>query len=119
MRISDWSSDVCSSDLLLFERRQKPGIVTLVPLQFGGGPLFTLWAKAEFTEDEYALLQKYRFNDALLIADDWLAMLQRSFRTAVMLGFVAWRSEEHTSELQSLMRISYAVFCWKKKNTNI
>src|SRR3546814_9642724 len=27
-----------------------------------------------------------------------------------------WRSEEHTSELQSLMRISYAVFCWKKKN---
>src|SRR3546814_8357002 len=66
MRISDWSSDVCSSDL------------------------FTLWAKAEFTEDEYALLQKYRFNDALLIADDWLAMLQRSFRTAVMLGFVAW-----------------------------
>src|SRR3546814_9441226 len=90
MRISDWSSDVCSSDLLLFERRQKPGIVTLVPLQFGGGPLFTLWAKAEFTEDEYALLQKYRFNDALLIADDWLAMLQRSFRTAVMLGFVAW-----------------------------
>src|SRR3546814_8598020 len=28
-----------------------------------------------------------------------------------------WRSEEHTSELQSLMRISYAVFCWKKKTT--
>src|SRR3546814_1469274 len=28
----------------------------------------------------------------------------------------AWRSEEHTSELQSLMRISYAVFCLKKKN---
>src|SRR3546814_1753476 len=31
-------------------------------------------------------------------------------------GFVAVRSEEHTSELQSLMRISYAVFCLKKKN---
>src|SRR3546814_2151724 len=30
-------------------------------------------------------------------------------------GFVVWRSEEHTSELQSLMRISYAVFCLKKK----
>src|SRR3546814_2833489 len=29
-----------------------------------------------------------------------------------------WRSEEHTSELQSLMRISYAVFCLKKKNTH-
>src|SRR3546814_2080239 len=32
--------------------------------------------------------------------------------------FNYWRSEEHTSELQSLMRISYAVFCLKKKNTN-
>src|SRR3546814_3172604 len=34
-------------------------------------------------------------------------------------GLRAKRSEEHTSELQSLMRISYAVFCLKKKNTNI
>src|SRR3546814_1484404 len=33
-------------------------------------------------------------------------------------GFVARRSEEHTSELQSLMRISYAVFCLQKKNKN-
>src|SRR3546814_8966037 len=33
-------------------------------------------------------------------------------------GPIATRSEEHTSELQSLMRISYAVFCLKKKNTN-
>src|SRR3546814_8150739 len=31
---------------------------------------------------------------------------------------LAWRSEEHTSELQSLMRISYAVFCLKKKNSS-
>src|SRR3546814_7489968 len=34
-------------------------------------------------------------------------------------GLAPWRSEEHTSELQSLMRISYAVFCLKKKITNI
>src|SRR3546814_8639259 len=33
-------------------------------------------------------------------------------------GAAAWRSEEHTSELQSLMRISYAVFCLKKKKTD-
>src|SRR3546814_2089313 len=32
---------------------------------------------------------------------------------------IPWRSEEHTSELQSLMRISYAVFCLKKKNTTL
>src|SRR3546814_2462449 len=40
---------------------------------------------------------------------------------AAVIGYAAWqmhqrRSEEHTSELQSLMRISYAVFCLKKKN---
>src|SRR3546814_10647344 len=39
-------------------------------------------------------------------------------RTAsISLGYLSFRSEEHTSELQSLMRISYAVFCLKKKNT--
>src|SRR3546814_8897869 len=37
----------------------------------------------------------------------------------IMLGSHGGRSEEHTSELQSLMRISYAVFCLKKKNNNI
>src|SRR3546814_1585292 len=41
---------------------------------------------------------------------------QRSFRTTANTKIVGTRSEEHTSELQSLMRISYAVFCLKKKN---
>src|SRR3546814_2076848 len=39
------------------------------------------------------------------------------FHTAGAVSPQLWRSEEHTSELQSLMRISYAVFCLKKKNT--
>src|SRR3546814_6487217 len=39
--------------------------------------------------------------------------------TAASISAPAQRSEEHTSELQSLMRISYAVFCLKKKNTNM
>src|SRR3546814_3714303 len=42
---------------------------------------------------------------------------EQGLYTAIIAGFLA-RSEEHTSELQSLMRISYAVFCLKKKNTN-
>lgn len=75
---------------LLLKRAQKPGTVTLVPLQFGRGPLFTLWAKAEFTEEEYELLLKYRFNDALLIAEDWLVILKRSVRTSLILGVAAW-----------------------------
>src|SRR3546814_2092213 len=40
-------------------------------------------------------------------------------RNAEMIGCAVARSEEHTSELQSLMRISYAVFCLKKKKNNI
>src|SRR3546814_5867051 len=39
-------------------------------------------------------------------------------REAIVCAAANWRSEEHTSELQSLMRISYAVFCLKKKKTN-
>src|SRR3546814_5888030 len=54
------------------------------------------------------------FNDA---SCDWnLAHAAAPIRTP--LPFLL-RSEEHTSELQSLMRISYAAFCLKKKNTNI
>src|SRR3546814_8109893 len=48
--------------------------------------------------------------DFYLIVDDY----GRAYGSRWM----AWRSEEHTSELQSLMRISYAVFCLKKKNYN-
>src|SRR3546814_2978783 len=47
---------------------------------------------------------------AALLAPDRLGMLLAA-------GVTVWRSEEHTSELQSLMRISYAVFCLKKKKT--
>src|SRR3546814_5689807 len=44
---------------------------------------------------------------------------RRAWRLPDQNGYTVERSEEHTSELQSLMRISYAVFCLKKKNKNI
>src|SRR3546814_9282089 len=53
---------------------------------------------------------------ALITVPLMIGPFRRSRITAPLLRF---RSEEHTSELQSLMRISYAVFCLKKKNTNI
>src|SRR3546814_5995064 len=70
--------------------------------------------------------------DAVMLAHRWLAFVGDAAYTALMkanvvvnairnrLGLPYWslRSEEHTSELQSLMRISYAVFCLKKKNTH-
>src|SRR3546814_2368193 len=76
MRISDWSSDVCSSDL----SSSATPIVVPSPGVAGEGANGTQPASD---------------------VPDGLA--------------VATRSEEHTSELQSLMRISYAVFCLKKK----
>src|SRR3546814_5702863 len=50
---------------------------------------------------------------------DSIAVLTRFSSTCSTITRPAYRSEEHTSELQSLMRISYAVFCLKKKNNNI
>src|SRR3546814_9670762 len=110
MRISDWSSDVCSSDLQV-----------IADLQLGGD--HHLGARS----DE-ALLQRRGHRDHLVdrsgledcrggpvVADgDDLARLV--VHAEVGQGE---RSEEHTSELQSLMRISYAVFCLKKKNQTI
>src|SRR3546814_6308822 len=96
MRISDWSSDVCSSDLpggqnrgprrILDQQRTRPaaghvgkrGGATVLAASGGGGGGVGEGHAAQ----------------------------------------AAVRSEEHTSELQSLMRISYAVFCLKKKKQN-
>src|SRR3546814_1153605 len=89
MRISDWSSDVCSSDL---------------------GPANT----NSFEGDLYPITSQKRPDRS-----------GNQNQTALR-GKLVWtptdnlkiRSEEHTSELQSLMRISYAVFCLKKKTRN-
>src|SRR3546814_4480639 len=109
MRISDWSSDVCSSDLPARDKahdfvaatfRTNEIRLSLIKIKerllisgklekptFLNGPFDgrSLWRKARFP---FPLDQFF---------------------------FVVKRSEEHTSELQSLMRISYAVFCLKKK----
>src|SRR3546814_1342283 len=102
MRISDWSSDVCSSDLRDIKNH------TLANLDFyleryeekviaSGGQVH--WAPT--AEDAVkAVLDICRRVDARVVTKG-KSMISRS--------------EEHTSELQSLMRISYAVFCLKKK----
>src|SRR3546814_9420909 len=92
MRISDWSSDVCSSDLLKVADRRFD-----LALTFLGGVIFGIFRK---------IAMRARFLDR--IDDQGSLGLERR-----ELGI--HRSEEHTSELQSLMRISYAVFCLNKK----
>src|SRR3546814_7371636 len=61
------------------------------------------------------------FGGYSLSRDEQMAQFATFYLREGMLGMPVppeWRSEEHTSELQSLMRISYAVFCLKKKKTN-
>src|SRR3546814_5083203 len=101
MRISDWSSDVCSSDLL----------------GFGG----VLHGRARRT---IRIRCGHRTLDVvipLVVNGDIAAHMpigDRPVGFGTELG-IEHRSEEHTSELQSLMRISYAVFCLKNKTQTI
>src|SRR3546814_2708700 len=115
MHISDWSSDVCSSDLTDAAHRHGDavapapahgrGIADLVdPLHHH--PAVDLAAVV----DVGGLREEPEFEFALLSAHA-LLRIGRHRRN----GRACIRSEEHTSELQSLMRISYAVFCLKKK----
>src|SRR3546814_1868725 len=133
MRISDWSSDVCSSDLI-------------APWRVGGelrwerGPLRASLGAVRYAEQDrvaefehatpgYTLVDAHlawhadtaRGNAWEIFLDgsnllDEAARVHTSFlKDVAPLPGRGVRSEEHTSELQSLMRTSYAVFCLKKK----
>src|SRR3546814_5354277 len=123
MRISDWSSDVCSSDLpALVHNVQRPvsaveivrpALIALAALEIRQHigiapavraecrPLVVIKGMPADIDHRIDRARSAQSAPARLISD-----------TAVQS-----RSEEHTSELQSLMRISYAVFCLKKENT--
>src|SRR3546814_5710246 len=107
MRISDWSSDVCSSDLLTPDQP-----FTLIDYQesqsphAGGNRLFV--GKIALNGEERTVSGR---GNGLI--SSVLAALREN--CGIDLEVEDYRSEEHTSELQSLMRISYAVFCLKKK----
>src|SRR3546814_4776342 len=105
MRISDWSSDVCSSDLDVDHRLDREDHAGL---QFGAG------AGAAGMDDLGRVVEQAADAVAAEIAHHAVTMRLGMLLDGV--ADVAERSEEHTSELQSLMRISYAVFCLKKKN---
>src|SRR3546814_2090043 len=104
MRISDWSSDVCSSDLITYAKSAIDS------------------TSSTSCETITEVMPSERFSDWIrristpMLIGSW-PVNGSSYMTISGSSAIARRSEEHTSELQSLMRISYAVFCLKKKTT--
>src|SRR3546814_4016389 len=117
MRISDWSSDVCSSDLQ-FRPYTVPELVELLA---GAGLVAAAWIEpARYDPATYLADPGLRRRAAALPPDAQAALAERLSTT--MSKHIVYavpaarpRTEEHTSELQSLIRISYDVFCLKKK----
>src|SRR3546814_9892265 len=110
MRISDWSSDVCSSDLHQRQHHPVAGAGRL------GGQARAVARSAAPGRGPHRdhLLQPQ--GDRARAEQEPQALGFPDRRDPRRHGTAAARSEEHTSELQSLMRHSYAVFCLKKKN---
>src|SRR3546814_294062 len=157
LRISDWSSDVCSSDLhhqladaVLRQLEGLGGLLArehpLDALQAGdvprhGGDIGTLGqvdrgVGAEGAVVDHIGIRDWQDGTRLAFAEERIERALQVEHVGRAVGVVlgvhavvggqhddrdhgmnAKRSEEHTSELQSLMRISYAVFCLKKKTT--
>src|SRR3546814_3177756 len=124
MRISDWSSDVCSSDLGWLGRGRALLCLANTGVHWPAAALQfqQLFAKGLDFQPlllERALqLEQLRFQiiGKWLSEQRWCRQSKQSNDGDTAKGSFS-RSEEHTSELQSLMRISYAVFCLKKKTT--
>src|SRR3546814_3282423 len=123
MRISDWSSDVCSSDLHSLGTRIDTLGGWLSLLGRVGGPAdpdFVDWLAVDrYDGREFDCgLHRHWLDPARPIAEIVYRPAQGVLVTSATLrggGHGGGRSEEHTSELQSLMRNSYAVFCLKNK----
>src|SRR3546814_5275253 len=141
LRISDGSSDVCSSDLYFSSElaRIPCDVAAVWPANSIALAAFLVWAPIYRTGFVLGVCMAVVAGSLLeagsavsgigfavanlaevLVA---AAILRRAGVASTLLGsvrnvllFVPTRSEEHTSELQSLMRNSYAVFCLKKKN---
>src|SRR3546814_3591969 len=151
MRISDWSSDVCSSDLegphrtvepkaLLFKQSRAVGADSVTACAETDGRLACFLSDPVTQSDDFCALQRFGQGADIAVCSRNVffmgridpGMELRPHITCILCdplpeqrhsGFTFQhriidhmnRSEEHTSELQSLMRISYAVFCLKKK----
>src|SRR3546814_10007312 len=106
MRISDLSSDVCSSDFVVIGIRQSLQLVRPVTVE-----------RDTLNQIITCETQHGPFSSSTLTQRTATVDVKICECTVIYIEYTIWyeRSEEHTSELQSLMRISYAVFCLNKK----
>src|SRR3546814_8324305 len=135
MRIRDWSSDVCSSDLQAIAKRQAEILRQTVEelqknvqsLMENGAPEAKVAKGTELTKTAFEkAISNMKELSEMVAKSNGEAFDVINRRVAESLDEIRdltkkykRRSEEHTSELQSLMRISYAVFCLKKKKHKI
>src|SRR3546814_10452966 len=113
MRISDWSSDVCSSDLLqltTFNRDPRHAVSRHLFHQFGK-------QRDDIDFHHQSGCQSQTMRPASISISRTICGLTIGIKRSVSPACITSRSEEHTSELQSLMRISYAVFCLTKNTS--
>src|SRR3546814_1776152 len=141
MRISDWSSDVCSSDLLVSVELTTMTLATIFNFPWEERAKLTRWSDVTTASPETGIVESFEQRREELIecamyfkglwdqridqpgGNDLISMMAHSPATRDMpfleflgnLLLLIVRSEEHTSELQSLIRTSYAVFCLKQK----
>src|SRR3546814_7643550 len=122
LRISDWSSDVCSSDLkkeglplepFTVHDLRRTGSTLLNELGFNSDWIEKCLAHEDgrssrgvYNKAEYEHQRRHMMQEWSNLVDAWVVGRK-------------YKSEEHTSELQSLMRISYAVFCLKQHTITI
>src|SRR3546814_6280980 len=117
MRISDWSSDVCSSDLIY------PTLAALAALPAPTGPQpIDGTSLAPVLHDPAARVRGYAYHAyprpgrlGQAIRTERYRLVRWTQEKTGARDYELYRSEEQPSELQSLMRITYAVFCLKKK----
>src|SRR3546814_5362361 len=109
MRISDWSSDVCSSDLDVFGIENAVAVIEMVHLSvFSDQPSIVIPAQAGTHERHAGPVFAVRVHGS---------RIKSGMTKEGALSPAGARSEEQTSELQALMRISYNGFCLKIKTT--
>src|SRR3546814_9943628 len=112
MRISDWSSDVCSSDLC--EIKLKIASYVDLPFKIGRNDGLERVLQEPSLGDKQYRPDKNDQRQQACNNSEWPTIIPFPMMRLFLASRIL-RSEEHTSELQSLMRISYAVFCLKKK----